>query len=498
MRNYLKLITTLAAAGALLLQGVIPAAAASGLIEVTPGNMLFLDVTDASGNSVEGVKVSLYNSAGTEVGGIRNDSGFFTSNNSGIDGTEVGERYNYDIPWSTFTPYVAPQTLHSVNICRDDWDDDYYTRYQNQPIYVGSGDPYKVQLFSYDASQAVALTVPANQFGIYVDPKWAKRTVGAYITTPSMDRYINYAPFTGILADAFTLKPGTTTLIEAFDPNYFGKTGLILPDGSGGGGSAHEVSVSSAATQYVLCRLPLCQLCPYFREDGNYVDDNLLYDLRQDTQYTSAILTIQSGAMINAVIPDSSGYVQFYLDKATREYTLDYCYHFSGVPNDHGTHSSGGSGFGYSGIAANIMEYFLQPIPLLQDEILLTHVPAGNYTLVYDNIPRGYTAPKTTTLTVTNSKEIQYVQLVLGDVPLLGDVDSNKQINAADAALLLKAASAVGTGSPSGLNASQELCADVNSDGAFNAADAALILQYAAYTGTGGRLILEEYLKKYT
>ncbi len=99
---------------------------------------------------------------------------------------------------------------------------------------------------------------------------------------------------------------------------------------------------------------------------------------------------------------------------------------------------------------------------------------------------------------MTNSKEIQCVPLVLGDVPLLGDVDSNMQVNAADAALLLKAASAIGSGGASGLNASQELCADVNSDGAFNAADAALILQYAAYTGTGGRLILEEYLKKYT
>lgn len=498
MRNYLKLITAFAAAGALLLQGAFPAAAASGLIEVTPGNMLFLDVTDKDGRSVEGVEVSLYNAAGTEVGGIRNDSGFFTRNNSGIDGTKVGERYHYYVPWSTFTTYAAPQTLHSVNICRDDWDDDYYSRYQNQSIPVGSGDPYKVQLFSYDASQAVALTVPANQFGIYVDSKWAKRTVGAYIATPSMDRYINYTPLTGILADAFTLKPGTTTLIEAFDPNYTAKTGLIFSDGSGGGGSAHEITVSSAATEYVLCRLPLHQLCPHFREDGTYVDDGLLYDLRQDTQYTSALLTIQSGAVINAVIPDDSGYVEFYLDRATREYTLDYCYDFRGVPNDYGTHSSGGSGFGDSGIAANITEYFLQPIPLPQDEAILTHVPAGSYTLVYGNIPRGYTAPSTTAITVTNSGEIQYVPLVLGDVPLLGDVDSNKMINAADAALLLKAASAAGTGSPSGLNASQELCADVNGDGTFNAADAALILQYAAYTGTGGRLMLEEYLQKYT
>ncbi len=379
-----KKITALLAAGILLLQ-CTPFSVFAGVIEVTPGNMVFLDVTDASGNSVEGVKVSLYNAAGTEVGGIWNDSGFFTSNNSGIDGTEVGERYNYYVPWSTFTQYAAPQALHSVNICRADWEVEAYEIYENEPVFLNGGLPYKVQLYSYDPTQATALTVPANQFAIYVDPKWAKRTAGAYMTTPSMDRYINYTPFTGILADAFTLKPGTTSLIQAFDPNYYAKIGMTFSDGSGGSTSAHEVKVSSAATEYVLCRMPLYKLCPYFREDGNFERDNLLYDLRQDTQYTSALLTIQSGAVLNAVIPDSSGYVEFYLERATREYTLDFCYHFSDVPTDHGTHISGGSGFGYNGVAANVTEHFLEALQPLLDEIVLTQVPAGTYTLVYDN-----------------------------------------------------------------------------------------------------------------
>ncbi len=490
-----KRITALLAAGITLLQ-CTPFSVFADLIETAPGNMVFLDVTDTAGNSVEGVKVTLYNSAGTEIGGIYNDEYFFVSNDSGIDGTELGDdRYCYFVPWNTFTPYVAPQTLHSVRHCRTDWEVEAYEIYENEPVFINGGLPYKVQLYSYDPTQATALTVPANQFAIYVDPKWAKRTAGAYMTTPSMDRYINYTPFTGILADAFTLKPGTTSLIKAFDPNYYAKIGMTFSDGSGSSTSAHEVKVSSAATEYVLCRLPLQQLCPYFREDGNFVRDNLLYDLRQDTQYTSALLTIQSGAVINAVIPDDNGYVEFYVDKATREYTLDFCYDFNDVPTDHGTHISGGSGFGYSGIAANLTEHFLEALQPPLDEIVLTQVPAGTYTLVYDDIPKGYTAPKTTSLTVTNSKEVQYLQLVLENAPLLGDVNLDKQINAADASLILVAAADLGAKGVSGLTADQEIAADVNKDGAFNAVDASLILQYAAYIGTGGKNSLEVFVK---
>lgn len=482
-----KKITALLAAGITLLQ-CTPCSAFAELIETIPSNMVFLDVTDQNGNSVEGVRVTLHNSAGTEIGGIVNDSHFFVNNNSGIDGTELGrDRYCYYVPWDTFTPYVAPLTLHSVKISPAHWDTEAYSTYQNEPVYVNGGFPYKVQLYGYDASQATALTVPANQFALYVDAKWANRTVGARITTPSMDRYINFAPDTGLLADAFTLKPGTTSLIEAFDPNYYGEIGLNFSSDSSSSVSSHEITVCNTATEYILCRMPLYKLCPYFREDGNFERNNLLYDLRQDTQYTSALLTIQSGAVLNAVIPDSSGYVEFYLDKATREYTLDFCYHFSDVPSDHGSYLSGGSGFGYGGIAADVTEHFLEALQPPLDEVVLTKVPAGTYTLTYEDIPQGYAAPKITSLTVTDSTEVQYLQLVLENAPLLGDVNLDKEINAADASLLLVAAADLGAKGVSGLTADQETAADVNKDGAFDAVDASLILQYAAYIGTGGK-----------
>ncbi len=485
-------ITALLAAGIMLLQSA-PLSAWAGLIEVAPDNMVFLDVQYPDGSSAEGVRVTLHNAAGTEIGGIVNDEYFFESNDSGIDGTELNERYNYAIPWSTFAAYAAPQALHSVNICRADWDDDYYDRYANQSIYVGSGSPYKIQLFTYDAAQATALTVPANQFAIYVDPKWEARDAVGYVTTPAMTYYFNRKNISGVLDSFNTIPVGEVSVFDAFSTSYDAYIGLEYGDTSSSV-SSNSIEVSSAATQYVLCRLPLRQLCSHFCEDGKYEGDGLLYDLQQDTQYTSAILTIQSGAVINAVIPDDSGYVEFYLDKATREYSLDFCYSYYDVPTDSGNSMYGGSGFADWGVAANITEHFLQPLPIPEDEIILTYVPAGTYTLTYENLPKGYAAPKTTTLTVTDSQEVQYLRLMLEDAPMRGDVNADKRIDAADAAAILVAAAAMGAGEASGLTETQETLADVNQDGVCDASDAALILQYAAYAGAGGEMTLEEFL----
>ncbi|MBQ9111790.1 MAG: glycoside hydrolase family 5 protein [Oscillospiraceae bacterium] len=77
---------------------------------------------------------------------------------------------------------------------------------------------------------------------------------------------------------------------------------------------------------------------------------------------------------------------------------------------------------------------------------------------------------------------------------MLGDVNQDGTINAADAATILTAAAAVGSGAASGLTAAQETAADVDRDSDFDAADAAVVLQYAAELGTGSTMTLEEFL----
>lgn len=77
-----------------------------------------------------------------------------------------------------------------------------------------------------------------------------------------------------------------------------------------------------------------------------------------------------------------------------------------------------------------------------------------------------------------------------------GNLNADNTVDASDAAILLTAAAASGTGADAGLTEAQIKAADLNADGAFDAKDAALILQYAAYAGTGGDMTIDEYLKQ--
>lgn len=82
--------------------------------------------------------------------------------------------------------------------------------------------------------------------------------------------------------------------------------------------------------------------------------------------------------------------------------------------------------------------------------------------------------------------------------PSLGDVNADGRVDASDAAALLTAAAAAGTGTEDVLDAAAQLRADVNADGAYNASDAAILLQYAAAAGTGSTLTLEEFIASLT
>lgn len=76
----------------------------------------------------------------------------------------------------------------------------------------------------------------------------------------------------------------------------------------------------------------------------------------------------------------------------------------------------------------------------------------------------------------------------------LGDVNQDGEINAVDAADILKESALLGSGMPNTFTDAQKLAADVNHDDAVNAADAAVILQYATILGSGNTEITIEDL----
>ncbi len=77
-----------------------------------------------------------------------------------------------------------------------------------------------------------------------------------------------------------------------------------------------------------------------------------------------------------------------------------------------------------------------------------------------------------------------------------GDINTDNIVDAADAAAILTAAAATGSGNDTCLNNGRKSAADVNNDGTFNAIDATKILEYSAYSGSGGVLTFEQYLPK--
>ncbi len=68
---------------------------------------------------------------------------------------------------------------------------------------------------------------------------------------------------------------------------------------------------------------------------------------------------------------------------------------------------------------------------------------------------------------------------------VLGDLNGDGDVNAADAADLLISAAAAGGGTDPGLTSLQMACADLNGDGTYNSSDAADILTYAAAAAAG-------------
>ncbi|MDE7120562.1 MAG: dockerin type I repeat-containing protein [Oscillospiraceae bacterium] len=66
-----------------------------------------------------------------------------------------------------------------------------------------------------------------------------------------------------------------------------------------------------------------------------------------------------------------------------------------------------------------------------------------------------------------------------------GDVNSDNEVNSADAAVILEDVAMSAVGDTGRMNASENQAADVNGDGAINAADAAIVLSYSSEVGSG-------------
>lgn len=110
------------------------------------------------------------------------------------------------------------------------------------------------------------------------------------------------------------------------------------------------------------------------------------------------------------------------------------------------------------------------------------------------------TTTTTTTISTTTTKESDTTTTTTqhNNILKLGDVNSDDQIDAVDASIVLAYYARLSTNKDDNFNESQKVAAEVNGDGQINAVDASNILAYYAYLSTTNEdiLSLKEYIKK--
>ena len=500
----MKKITAFTIAAALAFLHTSPTVYASGslpTVTVQPANLLNVQVVDEKGNPVNGVSVSFKDSTGEYVGRAVTGERFYSSYTSNIyNCTSTSTEYPdyFYIPWSEFEAMIpSGYVLHEVYEASDDTFSSGSLTHSPSSFYFEEETSNYIQLGYHPAAEE-SIRIEPNQWGVYIDPKWKDNPYRAYLEVDESKQYLNLSDTGNNLYGKllrFSAPAGSVKNAAVGSDNFFHYDTL-----EGRLGSKHYLNYLECydeATEYVKCRMYLPDIFKdhdtcIFTGNTTFTIDGRSYDLAKPNPQTAAILSLQSGAMSSVVIPDKDGYVEFYTKESSRHINAVLSYHYL-----YGSYGIGGSWTSqYCSYTSPTKRMVVKAANLPDTGVNMASVPAGTYTVTCSDLPKGYAEPKITSVTVKDSKDYQYLKLTLERKLLLGDVNLDIDINAADAALLLKAGSAIGSGGASGLTDAQKTAADVDGDGTCNAVDAALILQYAAYVGTGGTQTIEEFLNR--
>ena len=169
------------------------------------------------------------------------------------------------------------------------------------------------------------------------------------------------------------------------------------------------MTISEQPTTYIEATVNLHEVAPnYFNADGttdkNFFGTDHNFNYGVDTDDTSAVLYIISGAVVNAVVPDENSNVTIYIDQSTYEY--EFSTTFS---------SSTGSGGGINGGTVDYSKDYsfnVSAVELPDEGINLVNLEPGEYTLRQTNTLDGYEKPDDITVVLENSSDIQQVEMV--------------------------------------------------------------------------------------
>ena len=470
------------------------------VVQVAPNHTVNIQVVDESGVPIDGIRATVQNAAGTDVAQFTryesapNTSSFTSLNSSGI----TNNSYNVNV-WNACSSCFTSNTLHHVeqeDSSFEPWEE--YIRYLPDDIltFTDAGTQ-ALRVKSYNPNIASDMSIPSNTYAIYIDSNWASKGRG-YLGLTTDDTYRNYFDTSNGLVPAML---GRTTSYMSMNPSastFDYKFGVVSEVGQYQTGYSLDVppSLMSAGTEYIKCRVHMMDIYPQNDSDYKSNFNGVLYDIdcdrcynpAADTGTTSCILTITSGAVVSAPIPDSEGYIEFYLEKGSREYTAE----LNGVSIEKSVNPDFSTHLSYS-LTCDVRTCYggqtdfvtIQGIDLPDTGTNLLNIPADSYTVKLSGVPDEYENPGSVSINVADTAEIQYIQIVLKESCDMGDVNANDTIDITDATLALTHYAQTAAGLTSSISETQISAGDTDADGSITITDATAILTYYAQTAAG-------------
>ena len=346
---------------------------------------------------------------------------------------------------------------------------------QKGSVSFKAGETQDVTLYLKDTEQEADITLPAGYYGLYTDPKWAQDSSDctSYLYMDDEPVYLNPEDGSGNYGDVSTYYTA-----ESFGPAIY--AGLCARDSEPEQKQfITKPEISTEAAEFVKHRMHVSQISEDFRDDGRYLYKDWVIDPRCNTAENGCIIFIKSEGFVNVVLPDEDGYVEFYVEKEERYCETYIFFNFSST-------SSSTTRVEYAGIvAADSFTDYYTAVSLPDTGVVLTNVPAREYTLSFTSVPYGYELPENVKINLEDQLGIQTVEIILQEKNTTGDIDIDGDVDVDDALLALShyASDCAGTSSP--LNTAQQVLADVNMDGNINLVDASAILSFYAKNAAG-------------
>ncbi len=438
-------------------------------LTAAPENMLNVQVTDSSQQPLNGVVMSMKNASGLEIGRFGGNTGIYESENF-----KVNTNGYFNEPWSTFAQFVQPNNLLEVET-RTSIGSGIYSEYTaGESMSLCAGQSCFADLITYPAGEQTAFTLGANQMAIYVDDAWSSVSNKGYYSISGTKKYFIKNNMVGKVTSLSRSNSSAFEIIVAKKGEATEHTKCKI------GG----FQPCTQNTEYVLYRMHLQELCPEnCNASGFIISDDMILDARQDTNafgaISSAIVVIESGGVLSVPIPDAEGYVEFYVNKNTREFTT----HISGMREQ-------GSSWKYFNTDENCQAVqtetvTIQAVPFPTAGITISELLAGNYSIEVLSVPDGYANPGTIPVTVTNSQQVQTLNIVLEKAGAKGDVNANSLIDISDATLVLTHYAQTAAGMGGSLSEAQLKAGDTDGDSSITISDATAILRYYAEKAAG-------------